>query len=102
MFQDVLLTRLEQFEIRVNDAKSILYVPLHNNEGQKMGFKILKMNVDGDETVPATGCGGIICLQHGKSVKQAAAVIVPGVADALALASCKTSHHIICLPHGEC
>lgn len=94
------MTRLEQFGIRVNDAKSILYVPLHNNEGQKMGFKILK--IDGEETVPATGCGGIICLHHGKGVKQAAAVIVPGVADSLALASCKTSHHIVCLPHGEC
>lgn len=102
IFQDVLLTRLEQCEIRVNDAESILYVPLHNNEGQKMGFKILKMNIDGEETVPATGCGGIICLHHGRSVKQAAAVIVPGVADALALASCKTSHYIVCLPHGEC
>ncbi|GFG33037.1 hypothetical protein Cfor_10752 [Coptotermes formosanus] len=97
---NVPLTRLEQFEIRVNDAKSVLYVPLHNSEGQKMGFKILKMDIDGEETVPATGCGGIICLPHGKSVKQAAAVIVPGVADALALASCKTSHHIVCLPHG--
>jgi len=102
IFQDVPLTRLEQIEIRVNDAKSILYVPLHNNEGQKMGFKILKINVDGEETVPATGCGGIICFHHGKSVKQVAAVIVPGVADAVALASCKTSHHIVCLPHGEC
>lgn len=67
-----------------------------------MGFKVLKMNIDGEETVPATGCGGIICFHHGKNVKQAAAVIVPGVADALALASCKTSHHIVCLPHGKC
>ena len=96
------MTKLEQFEIRVNDAKSILYVPLHNTEGQKMGFKILQINIDGEETVPATECGGIIYLHHGKSVKQAAAVIVPGFADALALTSCKTSHHIVCLPHGEC
>lgn len=96
------MTRLEQFAIRVNDEKSVLYIPLQNTEGQKMGFKTLRMNIDGEETVPAMGCGGIICLHHGKSVKQAAAVIVPGVADALALASCKTSHYIVCLPHGEC
>jgi hypothetical protein len=101
MFQNVSLTTVEQFAIRINDAKSILYIPLHNTKGQKMGFKIFKMNIDGEETVPPTGCGGIICVQHGKNVRQDAAVIVPGVADALALASCKMNYQVVCLPHGE-
>jgi hypothetical protein len=95
------LTTIEQFAMRINDAKSVLYIPLHNAEGQKVGFKILKMDIDGEETVPAVGCGGIISLHHGKTVKQDAAVIVPGVGDALALASCKTSHQVVCLPHGK-
>jgi hypothetical protein len=67
-----------------------------------MGFKILKINVAGEETFPAMGCGGIICFHHGKNVIEDAAVIVPGVADALAVASCKTNHQVVCLPHGEC
>lgn len=93
---------IEQFNIRTNDAKSVLYIPLHNIEGQRMGFKILKIDVDGEETFPAVGCGGIICFHRGKNVKEEAAVIVAGVADALALASCKTNLQIVCLPHGEC
>lgn len=87
--------------MHINDAKSVIYIPLHNAEGQKMGFKILKMNIDEEETVPPIGCGGIISLHHGRSVKQDTAVIVPSVADALALATCKTGHHVVCLPHGK-
>jgi phage/plasmid primase-like uncharacterized protein len=102
LFQNVSLKTIEQFAIRTNDAKSVLYIPLHNNEGQKMGFKILKINVDGEETIPTVGCGGVICFHHGKNVKENAAVIVHGVADALALASCKTNHQVVCLPYGGC
>jgi hypothetical protein len=101
VFQNVSLTTTEQLAMRINDAKSTLYIPLHNTEGQKMGFKILKMNIDEEETVPPVGCGGIISLHYGKIVKQDAAVIVPRVADALALASCKTGHQVVCLPHGK-
>jgi hypothetical protein len=100
LFQNVSVTAVEQFAIRTNDLKSVLYIPLHNAEGQRMGLKILKIDVDGEETAPAVGCGGIICFRHSKNVRQDAAVIVHGVADALALASCKTNHQIVCLPHG--
>jgi hypothetical protein len=87
--------------MRINDGESILYIPLCNTEGEKMGFKVLKMDIDEEETVPPVGCGGIISLHHGRNVKHDAAVIVPGVADALALASCKTGHQVVCLPHGK-
>jgi hypothetical protein len=101
VFQYVSLTTTEQLAMRLNDAESILYIPLLNAEGQKVGFKILKTNIDEEETVPPVGCGGIISLHHGKNVKQDAAVIVPRVADALAIASCKTGHQVVCLPHGK-
>ncbi|KAJ4439096.1 hypothetical protein ANN_15053 [Periplaneta americana] len=98
---DVQSKVIEQIGMRVDDAKSAIYIPLNNAEGKTVGFKILRLNNEiEEETVPPVACSGVILLQHGRSLKQDTTVIVSSVADALALASCKTGHQIVCLPHG--
>ena len=94
-------TVIDQLKVRTDDSRSVLYVPLHNSGSQVVGFKILTLKATGEETVPAGGCGGVLSLRPVKYSKQEAAVIVPSVTDALALASSRISQHVICLPYGN-
>ncbi|PSN54557.1 hypothetical protein C0J52_07112 [Blattella germanica] len=96
---DVAASVISQSGLRVDNSRNALFIPLLNRAGHEVGFKILKLN-EKEETIPAVGCDGVLSLRLAKNVKQDTAVVVSSVADAFALASCKLSQQIVCLPHG--
>nr|CAD7438171.1 unnamed protein product [Timema bartmani] len=89
-----------QFDALVDKSGSTLYFPLHSVEGQLAGYKVLHVVSGQEETVPATNCAGILAPRPGKGPRQQVAVLVPSVADTLALAGQKTAAQVVCLPHG--
>ncbi|CAG2052979.1 unnamed protein product [Timema podura] len=89
-----------QFDALVDESGSTLYFPLHSVEGQLAGYKVLHVVSGQEETVPATNCAGILAPRPGKGPRQQVAVLVPSVADTLALAGQKTAAQVVCLPHG--
>nr|CAD7202076.1 unnamed protein product [Timema douglasi] len=90
-----------QFDALVDKSGSTLYFPLHSVGGQLAGYKVLHVVSGQEETVPATNCAGILAPRSGKGPRQQVAVLVPSVADTLALAGQKTAAQVVCLPHGQ-
>ncbi|XP_067012802.2 mitochondrial DNA helicase isoform X2 [Anabrus simplex] len=95
-------TSVSQFEIRCNASRTVLYFPLYCANGQITGFRVLK---NGDKlveetTVPPTGCSGLLIPKPVKTGKQESAVLVPSVADVLALIGYKIGGQVAGLPHG--
>ncbi|XP_063228934.1 uncharacterized protein LOC134534399 [Bacillus rossius redtenbacheri] len=91
---------LPQLEGRVHSERQELYFPLLDGEGQVVGYKRLLREEPREQTVPQTGCGGVLALSPDGGASEDAAVLVSSVADLLALARHHIPARVVCLPYG--